>query len=368
MSARGLGVLLAGWLGLALAAHAAASGESLRGRVAEQGVVFGGDVAGELIRAEAEGEWLANLEGSAWMEADLGALLGLDHWYAFVNPSLAYGDEENGRWRGRLYQAWLAWDGSERFNVLAGVVDPSWHFHSLPSAAPFSRLPTRSSGDFSPGSLGLLDVYPLSAPAIRAEWKPFGSAYVQASATWLDTDHEIHGRPLLAGASASERWLALGEVGWRNDGDGLGARHRAFGVGAWSLPSQSDSWGAYVFLDIGVWREPEATGEGLSAFVSLSAATASGFEREDRVVLGLSYLGLLPGRERDVTALAYVGERGGAASDGSEPAPRRHAWEILHRLQLLDGLWLQASLQHQDRAGEAGPADWRAGLRLGAEF
>lgn len=125
------------------------------------GIEFGGDAAFDLIHASTNRSWLTNVDAGAWLEADLGTLSGADDWYLFLNPTLVWGAEEEWKWNPRLYQIWLKWDGSERFSALAGITDLSWHFHSLPSASPFVRLPARNSGEFSPGSIGLLK--PVSA-------------------------------------------------------------------------------------------------------------------------------------------------------------------------------------------------------------
>lgn len=325
---------------------------------AETSIDFGGDVAFDLIHANSDDSSLVNLDVGAWVEADLGELIGADDWYLFLNPTLVWGAEEEWRWRLRLYQAWLKWDGSDHFNALFGITDLGAHFHSLPSAAPFVRLPARSSGEFSPGSLGLLDLYPLSSPTVQIEVKPNALTYLRAAATWLENDHQVRGRELLRDQGTTDRLLFIAEIGYADESDeDSGWEHRLFSIGGWLLPGADNSWGAYATADAKLFTESESSYQGLSSFLSLSAAKASGFDQEYRGVAGFSYEGLFPHRDEDTTAIAMIIEH-----------PRRQACELLHRFRLNDHCWLQASLQWQGQAVGTDQSEWRAGLRVGWEF
>jgi carbohydrate-selective porin OprB len=355
---------------LAVAVHATSvfAGEEEEDEEEPAAISYGGDLAFDLNHAGKDDQWLVNVDAGAWMEADLGSLIGADDWYLFINPTLVWGAEEDWKWRPRLYQAWLKWDGSDTFNALVGMVDLSWHFHSLPSASPFVRLPARSSGEFSPGSIGLLDLFPLSSPTLRLEWQPTSHFYLQSAASWLDDDHQIKGRELLLGLPASQRWVLIGELGYKDESDEEhGWRHRLYGAGGWSLPG-ADSWGVYAFADAKLWGEGGQSSEGLSGFMSLSTAKAAGFEQEHRLVSGLSYEGLLPQRHEDVTALALIIEHQGAADQEQLKHPQRTALELLHRLRLSEHLWVQASIQWQGNLEDSGQGEWRTGLRIGWEF
>ena len=181
---------------------------------------FGASAVAEMLHATQARNWPARVDLSASVEADLGELTGwspLDHAYTFALPTLAWGEEEDWRWRARLYQAWLKWDGSEKWNILAGRYDPTWDFHSLPSAAPFVRLPSRVGGEFFPGSPGLLDLYSLAAPGVRLELKPTHHLAIQTAALVLDGEYELHGHRALEGSE--RRPLFLAEFAWRTTDD-----------------------------------------------------------------------------------------------------------------------------------------------------
>lgn len=327
----------------------------------ERGISFGGGFSGDVIHETHTDSWLYNIDASVWAEADLGTLMGAHDFYAYVNPSLVWGAEEEWDWNLRLYQAWLSWDGSDHFNALAGMLDPGWFFHSMPSTGAFVRLPSRAAGEFSPGGLGLLDLYPVSAPALRAEWKPVSKYYLQAATFVLQEDHEIHGRELVAGADGFDRTLTLAEAGWRDEGEeDEGWNHRIAGIGGWWIPAGGGSWGAYAFTDLKLWAESQMDWQGLSGFASASVARADAHDTEQRWVGGFSYEGLIPGRDEDMTSFSLIFEHGDGLPSGGD----RHAWEILHRFRLSENWWVQWALQRQD--GEL--HDWRNGLRIGCDF
>lgn len=369
MTRRAIGLLLAFTLPIIAGSESDGSGAAaLRSRLEDRGIAFGGGIAGEVVRSNDPGATFWNLDAGVWVEADLGELVGLDHCYLFVNPTLVWGAEEDWQWKARLYQAWLTWDGNDTINALAGILDLNWHFHVMPSAAPFARLPARTTGEFSPGSIGLLDLYPLSAPSIRIEWKPVERAYVQTAAAWLEEDHELKGRPLLKETSGSDRWLLIAETGWRDEGEeSTGWRHRLAGLGGWWLPAHGGSWGVYAFADVKLWREAQLDWQGLSGFGSVSAAQASSFERESRLVAGLSYAGLFPLRDEDTTAIAMIAEDLDGGGDDDRRG-KRQAWELLHRVHISDAVWLQASVQWQNGIAVKSGDAWLAGFSAGWSF
>ncbi len=313
--------------------HALAGDDSWCARMSERGVELGAGAVAEFLRATEARNWPARLDLSASIEADLGEFTGwslLDHWYVFALPTLAWGEEEDWRWRAPLYQAWLKWDGSEKWNILAGRYDPTWDVHSLPSSAPFVRLPSRVGGEFSPGSPGLLDLYPLAAPGVRLEFKPTRHLAIQTAGLVLGDEYELHGR-----AVGGRRGLFNAEIAWRTADEEAEKRgHFHTRLGGWRLPAQT-SWGLYAFADAALWREPGSKEQGCSAFASASIAGARGRDLDRRFVGGLNWHGLIPRRDYDVTALALIHE-----TLGDEPG-NRTAWELLHRVPLSETNWLQ---------------------------
>jgi hypothetical protein len=333
--------------------------ETWRDRWSERGVEIGASGVAELLHATAPRNWPARLDFSASLELDLGALTGwsvLDDACAFALPLLAWGEEEEWRWRSRLYVAWLKLDGSEKWNFLAGLYDPTWDFHALPSTAPFVRLPSRVGGEFAPGSPGLLDLFPLAAPGVRLEIKPEPHLALQAAALVLDEEYELHGRRALEEGEDGRSCLLLAEAAWRTLEEEEETRgHFHAGVGGWLLTGQN-SWGLYAFADATVWRETGSNEQGCAVFVSGSIAGARGRDADLRASGGVTWRGLIPQRDDDVSAVAIIYEPRG--DDGEE----RTAWEGLHRVRLTEKSWLQFTVQRQAES------DWRGGLTFGWEL
>lgn len=341
------------WLSLSLACAARLSQTALGGEV-EKGSALSAEVS-----AVAEWIWDARERRSAWLaeisptlELDLGEAGVADDWYLFAKPTLTWGTEEAYEWKLRLYQAWLSWDGNDTFNVQVGALDPSWHFHSLPSSWPFVRLPARTAGQFSPGGLGRLDLFPLSAPGVRLEWKPRADFYVQAEALSVGSGWALDGADLTRGTS-----LTIVEAGLRRESD---TPFRA-GAGGWLLGRSADLradgrtvGGVYAFADAGLRPAPHE----LSAFLTAAATRTTAARVQTRVAAGLHATGVFPARQKDETALAAVWEElpGEAA---------RFATEVLHRCWLRESFYLQTTALWQRQDREEG---WRFGVAVGWNY
>lgn len=311
------------------------------------------------VSAVAEWIWDARERKSSWLteispslEVDLGELGLADDIYLFVKPTLVWGTEENYEWKLRLYQAWLSWDGNDTFNLQIGTLDPSWHFHSLPSSWPFVRLPARTAGQFSPGGLGRLDLFPLSAPGVRIEWRPRADFYVQAEALYVGSVWALDGMDLTRGTA-----LTIVEAGVRRESD---KPFRA-GIGGWVLSRSADLrddgrtvGGVYAFADAGLLAAPHE----LSAFLTVAATRTTAARGQMRAAAGLHTAGLFPMRPNDETALATVWEE-------LPDAGTRFAAEALHRCWLHDSFYVQASVLWQCESGGDG---WRIGMAVGWSY
>ncbi len=316
-------------------------------------------------------DWI--FEAALSIELDLGELAGLDHFYVFAHPTLSWGVEEAYGWKARAYLAWLSWDGSEHWNFLGGLYDLGWHFQSLPSASTFSRLPGENIGNFSPGAIGLLDPFPLSAPALRVEWKPRAEWAVQLATVWLDEGHFLAAHQLARG---SARWLVVAETKWTHEGTAEnGYRHRVAGIGGWVLPgAQLDEGrrtplGIYAFGDARLWSEPADPEQGLSGFVSISAAAHRNGPWEKRAVTGLEWTGLIPSRAHDRTALAVIAEESAGTTSSSGRRRRSVAAELLHRVPISDRAYVQGSVQWRSALTGQDPEErWKLGFSIGVSF
>ncbi|MGZ8202907.1 MAG: carbohydrate porin [Burkholderiales bacterium] len=320
-------------------------------------------------------EW--NFEAALPIELDLGALAGLDHFFLYAHPTLVWGAEEDHEWEARLYQAWLSYDGSARWNVLAGIYDVGWHFHSLPSTSTFTRLPGQNTGSFSPGSLGLLDLFPLSSPAIRIEIKPVDRFALQVAAVRLEPEHGVGQHALAEHLTDTNRALLIVEANWAREGTEENRQHHLrTGLGSWLLPGAQLAdfarapFGFYAFADARLYSEVHDADQGCSAFLSLSTAAQRPGTWEKRLAGGLAWTGLFSTRNADQTALAVVTEDAGEPSRDSRGRRRwRTSVEALHRIPVGDHAYIQAALQwRRPFDADERPETWRIGLTLGLSF
>ena len=161
----------------ALLAAVAALADPARAAEAMQGIDWNIDAVLESVYVPRSGAQDWTFEAALSLEVDLGEVAGLNNWYVFAHPTIAWGVEESYGWKARAYLAWLSWDGSEYWNVLGGLYDFGWHFQSLPSASVFTRLPGENTGSFSPSAIGLSPTSagvgpgaPATAPVLNALW------------------------------------------------------------------------------------------------------------------------------------------------------------------------------------------------------
>lgn len=310
----------------------------------------------DLHYSTAAESWQENLDASIWVEADLGTLIGLHDFYLYANPSVTWGTGEEWAWTVRFYQWWLAWDSRDDLNVMVGGLDPGWHFHSMPSAGNFVRMASRLPGEFSPGSLNLPEPDPISPLAARIEWKPFSNWVTQAAVFAMEEGDEIDSQPIEETFPA----LAIAEFAWRDEGEeASGWKQRVFGLGAWTTPQGPT--GTYVFGDAKLFTESPTSWQGLSAFFSLGGRTEDDESWKSSGTAGLTWEGLIPGRDEDLTSLALIADE--------RPDRAELSWELLHRFPLSEHTWAQVEVQSQNAGSHvAASDDWKLGLRLGWDW
>ncbi|MCB1203345.1 MAG: hypothetical protein KDN18_03730 [Verrucomicrobiae bacterium] len=316
---------------------------------------WGSGGAFDFHHSSAAESWQSNLDASFWVEVDLGEWVGWDDIYFYVNPSVTWGTGEDWAWNPDVYQWWLAWDSRDDLNVSVGGLDPGWHFHSMPSAGYFIRMASRVPGEFSPGSLNLPEPYPISLPAARIEWKPFADWVTQAGVFVLDRGEEIDSQ-VVDELSA----LAIVEIAWRDEGEEeSGWKQRVAGVGAWAVTN--GPCGAYLFGDAKLFTESPESWQGMSLFFALGHRSDDGEKWYSSGTGGLTWEGLIPGRDEDITSIAVIREE--------RPDRPEISGEIIHRFSLGEKLWIQGEVLVQNAGSHRDPVDdVKGGIRLGWDW
>jgi len=172
-------------------------------------------------------------------------------------------------------------------------------------------------------------------------------------------------------------WTSLYEIGHNgfnnDDGAGLPGWYR---VGAWHHSTSfakhdstngEGNWGLYGIADKMLWREEG--GQGLGTFIRLGTAQRDRSRFHWVLDTGLSYTGLLPGRDDDVAGLGFVYAK--HAGDITDAVKSHEAViEATYRIQLTPAIYLQPDIQWVNRpSGDTNTSDALVfGLRAGFTF
>ena len=186
--------------------------------------------------------------------------------------------------------------------------------------------------------------YPLSAPGVRVEAKPADNLVLRAALFGGDpagrraqddpqkdnrygTTFSFRGGAFLIGEAAYTvgreddglpGTYKLG--GWYHSGnDFADQRFEASGLSladpaSNGLPRRySNNWGAYVVADQLLWREPGTEDQGLAAFLRIGGSPSDRNLVDGYFDAGVTYTGLIPGRDADIAGIAIghasVGDR-----------------------------------------------------------
>ncbi|MBC8325341.1 MAG: carbohydrate porin [Verrucomicrobia subdivision 3 bacterium] len=192
-----------------------------------------------------------------------------------------------------------------------------------------------------------------------------------------DGDATINQHGLHFELGNGQGWTSLYEIGYNgfavDDGTGLPSAYR---LGAWHHStsfSKHDStngegnWGLYGATDKLLWREEGD--QGLGSFLRFGTGQRDRSRFHWVFDTGLSYTGLLPGRDEDVAGLGFVyAKHSGAITD----AVKSHeaVIEATYRIQLAPAVYLQPDIQWINRpSGDTTTSDALVfGLRAGFTF
>lgn len=241
----------------------------------------------------------------------------------------------------RVYEAWIQQNfEGPNLSVLLGLYDVNSEFDVLRDAGVFLNSSFGIGAEFASSGPNGPSIFPVTSLGVRAQWHPTHWWYVQGAV--LDG---VPGDPGDPGATAirlspDDGILWVAEWGYlhhssRADVTGepeLGRDHIhpflswRVAVGAWGYSRRGREIGTgrrveshpgvYFMTELYPYRESDGVQE-LSAFARVGAAD----DRTDRfgayTGVGLTYTGLLPGRDRDVAGLGVATAWNGSAWEES---------------------------------------------------
>lgn len=275
----------------------------------------------------------------------------------------------------RLYEAWVQQNLSgPDLSFLVGLYDVNSEFDVLREAAVFLNSSFGIGAEFAASGPNGPSIFPVTSLGARAQWHPDHRWYVQGAV--LDG---VPGDPTDPGATAIQLspddgilWVA--EWGYLHHSDRadvtgdpeLGRDHIhpdlswRVAVGAWGYSRAGEEIGTgrpveshpgvYLLTEIYPYREGSG-GQGLSAFARVGAADDRTNRFGTYTGFGLTYTGLLPGRDGDVTGLGVAAAWNGAAwkeslrARGTPVTSAETTVELTYRAGLTPWLAVQPNLQ-----------------------
>jgi porin len=218
--------------------------------------------------------------------------------------------------RAQLYQLWFRQEFlRDKLIVRIGKSVPTYDFNNVVRAVPLrdqqGSVPAISSLLYTPMSvnptmLGVMPGYYNSATGVVASLIPSDHIYFQFG--FFDGNLARGVQTGFEGPHFNGYWLYLGEVGL-NWGFGEDEKPGKFGAGGWwqtgklqgpdGRPEQGAN-GIYLFASQRLWWENrKENNNGLTSFAQFGATNSDIVLTHRYLGVGLTYFGLLPGRDQD---------------------------------------------------------------------
>jgi len=275
----------------------------------------------------------------------------------------------------RLYEAWVQ-QNLPRVNlsVLAGLYDVNSEFDVLREAGVFLNSSFGIGAEFAASGRNGPSIFPVTSLGTRVQWHPGHRWYLQGAV--LDGVPGDVGDPgataIRLSAEEGVLWVAeVGYLGHSRPEDEIGEPelgrdhvhpHLSWRVslGAWGYSTESEAIGGegrvssnpgvYAMAELYPYREGEGE-QGLGIFGRVGLAD----DRTNRfgayTGFGLSYRGLLPGRDEDVAGLGVATAYNGAAyeasrKEGGVPVTAAETTlELTYRARASSWLFFQPNVQ-----------------------
>ena len=273
-----------------------------------------------------------------------------------------------------LYEAWAEktwWD--DRLSLRFGLYDLNTEFYVNDAAGLFIHPAFGIGQDMAQAGLNGPSVFPYSSLAARVRAMPTDWSYVQFAL--LDgVPHDLdRPRGTHIDLDAKDGTLQVAEAGLLLPGAGDDAPTRGkLGFGGWRFtrpfddvsavdasgdPVRHNNYGIYVLADYRVYAEPARDDQGLTVF----ARWGYGYDRVNQTdhafEVGLTYLGLLPGRDSDQIGVGLSAARNGdpfrgvnTGVNGDALRDFEFSYEVTYQAIINDFLSLQPVLQYVDNS------------------
>ncbi|KQV70480.1 porin [Rhizobium sp. Root1220] len=331
------------------------------------------------------------IQGLGLSQRDLGNLLTVTSVEAASGVRL-----------GEVYAAQSMMDGAVTLKL--GQILADQNFAVSNTAALFVNSTFGWPGLFASDLPGGGPAYPFAVPGAQIIVKPDDAWTIQAAIfNGNPTGPDPNGNHNGLGFPIGDGVLAISEVAYAYEPSGMVGLPGTYKLGAWYNSEQfgslsdasngvsladplsdgipqplSGNYAIYAVIDQTLWQEPGNDDNSLNGFVRVAFAP-----QEDRNQMnwyfdaGLSYKGLLPGRDNDTAGIGFayanissgvssLARAGNAFSGTSQPVPTSEAViELTYRATMTNGLTVQPFFQYVIRPGGNAPDPERPESPLG---
>ena len=284
----------------------------------------------------------------------------------------------------KLLHAWLErsfFDG--KFSVLAGLYPVDSQFYVTDASGVFLHPSGGMAAEVAQTGVNGPSIFPTSSFGVRAMWQPTPKYYFQAALVDgvpgdPNNPHGTHIR-----FDRGDGTLAIMETGFRP-----AEEISKYAVGYWRYTPRFDdvvdtdslgnpvrrvNRGAYFLAEQMVFREKDASAQGLALFFRYGAANGDVNTLDYSASLGLRYKGLLPGRDEDEFGILLTRGHAGAKFMQAAATPlatNETALEITYRAKVTSWLAIQPTVQRIVNPGfDPALGDiWIAGTRFEIAF
>jgi len=247
----------------------------------------------------------------------------------------------------RLFEAWIRKTSEDRKSVTTlGVINLNGIFDTQPHATVFLNASDGIGPDYSQSGP---PIFPVAALGLAHEWRPLEGLSLRGGlfdGLPGDSDHgsvftSLHLSPdegahyvVEAERDFEHGFVKLGHWGYtvraaRIDGDGTARRQGTYGQVGMDLTHESDA------------------DQGLKGWVRAGVAADTVFAISHYLGGGLSYTGLLPGRDHDLAGLAVMQAGFGTPyRDAEGVLAHETAVELTYQAEIRPGLIVQPDVQY----------------------
>lgn len=273
-----------------------------------------------------------------------------------------------------VYEAWYAHSFlDDKVSVLAGIHEFNSQFYMSEYALNLLHSVFGFGNEFAQANPA---TYPVSGLGVVFTAKPTDNTYIYQGI--------YDGNPGSAADDAAPRFslggddgvLSVTEVGFLAPEEERDKGYYKFALGYWHSSAvftdvagneKSSSHGVYHIGEHSLFTESDPA-QGLGAFYQVGMTSDTAFQMDRYYGLGVTYTGLIPCRDEDVTSLGFAwgvnGKKFKDSTEGAEDAEK--VIELTHRTQINEWLSVQPDLQYVMNPGTDSTLDdaFVVGLRV----